>query len=38
MFMMILTIAGGGFLLAVLGFVIWVAAFRRDDDAWSTAD
>ena len=38
MFMMILTIAGGVFLLALLGFVTWVAAFRRDDDIWSTAD
>ena len=38
MFMTVLVLVGGGFLMALLGFVIWVAAFRRDDNTWSTWD
>ncbi len=38
MFMMILAVVGGIFLTVILGFVVWVAAFRQDDRTWSIAD
>ena len=38
MFMTVLVSVGGVFLMALLGFVIWVAAFRRDYYTWSTGD
>ena len=34
--MMALVLMGGVFLMSLLGFVIWVAAFRRDDNTWAT--
>ena len=38
MFMLVLTIAGGVFLVAILGFVVWVAAFRHRAGTLSIAD
>ena len=38
MFVTVLAVGGGIFLTAILGFMIWVAAFRNEEAALSNAD